>query len=351
MFTISAFATRLRRAVFFSGCLVFVLSLAATTQAQLGSTGVDDDRSSGMRGANTLVGQVIFPSGRQPDRRCTVRLSSVRVGEFSTMTDDSGVFTFRRLREGSYFITVEAGKDYLPAHETVDLFDNRPRTTTVQIELRLRPTATTRPAVVNAALAAVPKAAIELYQKGIVSAGAGDNRKAIEELKAAVAIYPAFVLALNELSALYVNLDELKEAEEALVAALAYEPNNSVLRLNYGYVLLLRERFVDSERELHRAVQLKGDSATAHLYRGRVLIRLRNLDEAEKELYRALALGGDSIAVAYRYLGALYSERGDKAKAIEALEKYLKLAPNAKDAEQVQTIIKELRQPPASQNN
>src|SRR2546425_10231608 len=257
MFTVSACMTRLRSAVYFSGYLGFLLSLAATTQAQLGSTGVDDDRSSGMRGENTVVGKVIFPPGRQPDRRCTVRLSSVRVGEFPTMTDDSGVFTFRRLREGSYFITVEAGKDYLPAQETVNLFDNRPRTTTVQIELRLRPTATTRPAVVNAALAGVPKAALELYQKGIASAGAGDNKNAIEELKAAVALYPAFVPALNELSALYVNINELQKAEEALITALTYEPNNATLRLNYGYVLLLQERFVDSERELHRAIELK----------------------------------------------------------------------------------------------
>src|SRR2546425_7065847 len=113
----------------------------------------------------------------------------------------------------------------LPAQETVDLFDNRPRTTTVQIELRLRPTATTRPAVVNAALAGVPKAALELYQKGIASAGAGDNKNAIEELKAAVALYPAFVPALNELSALYVNINELQKAEEALITALTYEPN------------------------------------------------------------------------------------------------------------------------------
>ncbi len=326
-------------------CSLMLLSFIATAHAQLGGTGIDDDRSSGMRqGNNTIVGQVVLPQSERANRRFTVRLSSVRVGEFSTMTDDNGVFTFRRLREGSYFITIEAGKDFLPAQDTVDLYDNTPKTTTVQIELHLRATANSKPAVINAGLADVPKAAAELYQKGIEAAAVGNDKAAIEELTGALAIYPRFLLALNELSAIYVNTGELAKAEEALTGALKLEPNNPILRLNYGYVLLLRERFADSERELHRAIELKDDLVNAHLYRGRVLIRLQKLDEAESELKRAIGLGGNAGIVAYRYLGALYSERGETAKAIDALEQYLKLMPKAKDAEQVQAIIKQLRE-------
>src|SRR5216683_2277071 len=117
---------------------LFALVCDPAVRAQIGSSGIDSDPASGMRqGRNTIV-----------------RLSSVRVGEFSTMTDDNGVFAFRRLREGSYFITVEAGKDYLSTSETVDLFDNNGRTVTVQIQLRAKPTtANNKPAVVNATLA------------------------------------------------------------------------------------------------------------------------------------------------------------------------------------------------------
>jgi tetratricopeptide (TPR) repeat protein len=325
---------------------------ATTGQAQLAGTGIDDDPASGMRnGTNTIVGRVTYPSGRQIDKRYTIRLSSVAVGEFSTMTDENGVFTFRRLRDGTYFIRVEAGKEYFSAQETVELYDNRGRIINVQIELRPRPANTSKPGVVNAALAGVPKPAKELYEKAMASAQAGENKKAIERLRSAVAVHPQFVLALNEMSALYLKLGELDKAGEALAEALKFEPENATLRLNYGYVLMLRQRFVDSERELHRAVQLRDNSTLAHLYRGKVLIKLGNFDEAEKELNRAIILGGNSGVVAYRYLGALYSEQGEKAKAIEALEKYLKLTPNAKDAEQVQAIIKELREPSTSTKN
>jgi tetratricopeptide (TPR) repeat protein len=334
-------------------CVVFFfMTFTAAANTQIRSPEVDTDPTSGMRrGTNTIEGQVFDSSGRPLNKRCTVRLSSVIVGEFSTLTDENGLFTFRRLREGTYYLRVEAGQDFQPATETVDFFDNRNRTDHVQIQLRPKVVAGNKPGVVDAALAGVPKDARELYQKGIQLSEAGKTREAIEKLKAAVSLYPQFVVALNEISALYLNLRELELAAEALRAALKIEPNNPTLRLNYGYVLLLEEQFVDAERELHRAVELNDQSVTAHLYRGRVLIRLRNFDEAEKELNRALSLGGASGIVAYRYLGALYSERGETSKAIAALENYLRLTPNAKDSDQVRAIIRQLREEAANKKD
>ncbi len=345
MFSALSHGTRVECAGSLICSALLVTLLAAPTQAQIATTGIDDDPTSGMRrGTNTIVGRVTYPSGRQLDRRYTVRLSSVAVGEFSTMTDENGGFTFRRLKDGSYFIRVEAGKEYLPAQETVDFYDNRGQTLTLQIELRPRPVNSNKPGIINATLAGVPKAAQEFYEKAMASAQVGENKKGIEQLRSAVAVHPQFVLALNEMSVLYLKLGELDKAGEALAEALEIEPENATLRLNYGYVLMLREHFVDSERELRRAVQLKDDSTLAHLYRGKVLIKLRNFDEAEKELNRAISLGGQAAGMAYRYLGALYSERGDTAKAIEALERYLSLKPNDQDAKQVQTVIKQLRE-------
>src|SRR5205823_11690474 len=130
--------------------------------------------------------------------------------------------------------------------------------------------------------------------------------------------------------------------EQSLSRALEIQPDNATLRMNYGYVLLLRERFADADRELRKAITLRSDLATAHLYRGRALIRLGKFEEAEAELNRTIGLGGNAGVMANRYLGALYSERGDNEKAIAALEKYLKLAPNAKDADQVRAVIKQL---------
>jgi tetratricopeptide (TPR) repeat protein len=346
-------ANKVRQICFLSGVLIALMFFASVARSQIRSPEIDTDPSSGLRrGTNTIEGQVYNSSGHPLNKRCTVRLSSVSVGEFSTMTNDSGLFTFRRLKEGTYYLTAEAGDEYLPATETVDFYDNRGRTDQVQIQLRPKPTAANnKPAVINAALASVPKLALELYQQGVQLAEAGKSREAIEKFKSAVSLYPQLVMALNEMSALYINLAELEPAADALLAALKIEPNNPTLRLNYGYVLMLKERFADAERELSRAIQLKDELVAAHLYRGRVLIRLRNYDEAEKELNRTLGLGGASGIVAYRYLGALFSEKGETSKAIAALENYLKLTPNAKDSEQVRAIIRQLREDATNKKN
>lgn len=324
-------------------CAALTMFCASVAAGQMGNNGIDEDPGIGMRqGRNTVVGQVIFPGNMPPARRCTVRISSVRLGEFSTLTDANGVFTFRRLREGMYFLTVEAGKEYHPAQTTVDLFDNSGRTTTVQVELRPRATVV-KAAVVDAGLAGAPKQAVELYQKGLAASRSGDYKKAVEHFLAAVNIYPEFVLALNELAGAYINAGQLAQAERTVLSALAYEPDNPTLRLNYGYVLFLAQRYAESERELRRAIRLKEASATAHSYLGVVLIKLGRLDEAEKELLRSIAIGGSSGITAHRYLAALYRERGDRARAIEQLETYLRLAPNARDADQVRMTIKDLQ--------
>src|SRR6266550_4491375 len=100
----------------FSCTLVSLMLLAAAAKAQIRSPEIDTDPSSGLRrGTNTIEGQVFDSSGRPLSKRCTVRLTNVSVGEFSTMTNDSGLFTFRRLKEGTYYLTVEAGEGYQPA--------------------------------------------------------------------------------------------------------------------------------------------------------------------------------------------------------------------------------------------
>jgi len=324
-------------------CPVFLLLIAAGVSAQIGPTGIDDDPSSGMRrGTNTLVGQVFYPNGKQVDRRYTVRLSSVAIGEFSTMTDDNGTFIFRRLREGTYFVTVEAGRDFLPATETVDFYDNRGRTDTIQVQLRAKPS-TAKAGVVNAALAGVPRAALELYNQAIAAAAANDAKKAIEQFIAAIDIYPGFVLALNELSILYISLGEADKAVDALTRATKAAPENFTLRLNLGYLFMQMKKFAEAETELRHAVDLSPGSSLPHLYRGRVLVSLQKYDEAEKELRRVISLNDVHATMAYRYLGALYNETGAKPRAVEALEKYLAQAPKAKDTDEVKAIIKQLK--------
>lgn len=328
--------------------LVFLLAIAV--QAQIGGIDSDPDQGIGSRGAarNTIQGRIHFPSGRMLDRRLKVRIAGATGGELFAMTDESGSFTFRRLAGGTYFITVDAGKDYELTQETVSIIDSSTRsqsgqTVTVQIQLQVKRELGSKPAVVNAALAGVPKPALEIYKKALDAIQEGDSKKALEHLRRAIAVYPEFMLAYNELGVQYLRQNQTDKAVDALRTAVKIAPDSFTPRLNYGTALLQGKQFVEADKEFQRALELKESSPLVHLYRGRALIGMRNFKDAEKELRRAVDLGGDEMSLAHRYLGAIYIERGENEQAIKELEEYLRLMPGAKDSEQIKEIIKGLR--------
>jgi tetratricopeptide (TPR) repeat protein len=82
---------------------------------------------------------------------------------------------------------------------------------------------------------------------------------------------------------------------------------------------------------------------TAHMYLGIALMNLKRLDEAEKELLVAVNSKSNEIAPAHRYLGGIYWGMRDYKRAADELETYLKLMPNAADADRTKAAIKDLR--------
>ncbi len=312
------------------------------------SNGIDPDIGNpGLNGRNSILGHVYYPSGHPLDRRVRVRVTSVRGGPSSVMTDDNGAFTILRLPDGTYNLTIEAGPEFETLTESVQIIDSGVRgapgqTLNVQLHLQYKAPTSNPPAVLNAALANIPKPARDLYEQALAASNAGDHKKAIENLKKAVSIAPDFLMALNELGMQYLKVNELNLAHDSLVLALRQDPEPFILHLNYGLILLQRKQFDKAEAEMRIALDKSNSSAPAHEYLGRALIGLQRLDEAEKELKRALELGGEQAFNAHRYLGAVYMQKGEDEKAIAELKEYLRLQPKVKDAEQIKQIIKDL---------
>lgn len=327
--------------------LLLVTLLTASAHAQLSEGSGAGLGDSGVRGANnTIQGNIFYPSGRRADKRLQVRISSVRGLDYSTMSDENGSFSFRRLPGGTYYVTVDAGKEYLPVTETVSVLDQLRNTSgqtyIIQVQLQPRPSGEGGAGVLNAALAGVPEAAREFYEKAVKSAQTGDNRKAVEFLKKAVDLYPQFMLAYNELGVQYFRLGDLNNASDALTQAIKLSPDTFSPRLNYGIVLFYKKQYQGAAEELDRSLKINETSGIAHLFRGRLFVKANDFDKAEKEFLRAVSLGGE-VGEAHRFLGAIYNERGDYGRALQELETYLKVSPNVKDAEQVRQIIRELR--------
>jgi Flp pilus assembly protein TadD len=311
--------------------------------------------SSGTGGIHLIQGYVFFPSGRRAEGSIEVKLQSYTSGELSVLADTSGAFTFTSLAPGNYTVVINAGKNYETAREGVFIdTDVQPgrgialpsvaRRYTVMIHLqpKIDREAHTRSSVINAALAAVPDEPRGLYEKAL-QLSTTDANKSIENLKSAIALYPNFPLALNELGVQYLRLGQAGKAISPLTEAAKLSPNAFSPKLNLGIALLETNKYSEAETQLREALKQNESAATPHLYLGVTLAKLHSYDEGEKELRRAVELGGDQLGVAHYYLGGVYWQKREYPRAADELETYLRLTPNATNAEQVRATIKTLR--------
>ncbi|HEY0546109.1 MAG TPA: tetratricopeptide repeat protein [Pyrinomonadaceae bacterium] len=306
--------------------------------------------STGTGGKHTIKGRIFFPSGRRIDSSIKITLESITTGNLSVFADSYGTFSFTNLVGGTYTIVIEASEYYEGIRESVTIDDGGGRyvrtvANIISVNLQLVPKRanTSKPGVVNAALASIPKNALELYDKGLESGQAGDARKAIEYFNGALKIYPEFALALNELGVQYLTLKQTDKAIEILRDAVKYAPNETTPHLNLGIALYTKNEITECEAELQEAIKKNQKSWAAHMYLGLTRLKQRNYDEAEKELLQTLTLGGDNLSLPHYYLGGIYWRQSNYKRAADELEKYLKLSPKAPDAEQTKKTIKELR--------
>jgi Tfp pilus assembly protein PilF len=300
----------------------------------------------GTGGQHTIQGHVYLPVTSHEGTMIKVRIDSSNSTGLSVVADADGAFTFRNLEPGPYSLTVDAGEGFEVFKETIYIdreISSNPRTVTVPVYLRLKTNSPLPDKTVDALLAKAPKPAVERYNKARELAQAGDSKTAIEELKGAISLYAEFALAYNEMGVQHLKIGQLEQAIEALRSAVKFAPEAFSPRLNYGIALLNKKEFSQSESELRRALKKNDSSPTAHLYLGMTLISLRKHDEAEKELQRAIVLGGDQMSRAHYYLGGIYWGRREYKRAADELETYLKMDPQAPDAERVQNTIKDLR--------
>jgi len=308
----------------------------------------------GTNGIHVIAGYIFFPSGRGADGTIQVKLQSHDSSDLSVIADDRGTFTFLSLSPGNYTVVVNAGKEYEIAREPV-FIENESRISgagmsaiptsrryTVMINLQPKESDTAKASVINAAMAGVPDKARALYEKALDLSRLGNHAKAVDILRTAISLSPKFSLALNELGVQYLRLGQADKAVEPLRSALKLNPDSFAPKLNLGIALLETQQLTEAETQLREVLKL-ASAPTAHMYLGLTLARLHNDEEAERELRLAIDVSGNQLGLAHYYLAGLYWRQREYHRAAEEFETYLRLTPNAQDAERVRKTIKELR--------
>src|SRR5437868_6802958 len=246
-------------------CMTLIAVLLAPASARAQALGANRGDPGSTGATQVIQGHVISPTGKMPDTRVRITLSSTNGGARQTTADDDGNFTFGGIEGGPYDIVVDAGKEFETARESVYVEAGKP-IYNVPVYLRLKPES-------NPALAGVPKPALDLFSKALDAERKGDQEKATSLLADAITQYPQFGLAHGELGMLYFKAGQIDKALEELKAAQKAVPDDPQIQMNYAVALLEKKDYAEAERQLRRAAKRMDKSAQLHMYLGVAVMR------------------------------------------------------------------------------
>jgi tetratricopeptide (TPR) repeat protein len=265
-----------------------------------------------------------------------------------TFSNQDGRIKFTSLLPGEYTIeTVLSDKfEATATRVTVRPIEFTPKPTSVSVYIDLPPREqpdTAPPGVVLADVdLKVPEDALKRYRKGMEYLRAGNRDEATLELKAAVAAYPQYYAARLELGRQLRAQLNFVEAEEALRPLGQIAPGRAEPRLEHAIVLLALKRPEEAAVQLRQALELEEANWATHLHLGWAILEAEPA-EAERQFRRAVELDERKAAQAHLSLARLAYARGSRPEAINHLETYLALAPDAPDAADVRRLLRQLQ--------
>ncbi len=264
-------------------------------------------------------------------------------------TDGSGLFVFRKLSDGTFQVRVQtSGTNYVSQTKRVDLA--RPHGFGAVFEeldfiLAIRGNAGSivKPGVVF--VQEVPEPARKQYQKATELLEKTNRRQeAFAALKSAIDIFPQYFDALETLGTEQVKDREYEPAIPVLTKALQINSRAYASSFALGVAQYNLKQFQPAIESLRRAVLLNEKSINANLWLGIALRQTSRLDEAEAYLKRADALAESKLPDAHWQLALLFNQLKRFKEAADELEIFLKLQPDARDAELIKKLIQRLRQ-------
>jgi tetratricopeptide (TPR) repeat protein len=280
-----------------------------------------------------------------------------------TVTNNEGDFNFSGLTDTSYTIIVTA-VDYNPVSEPVEFVrsgasDQPGELRTVEITMVRKEGVRPPRAGINF-VQDVPPPALAAFTAGIKHTRENRIDEAIASYKNAIKIFPTYFNAHLTLGYELAKQGKLQEAITSLEAARLVNPKDDRVYDLFARVMMQQRKYSVAARIYAEATRLNPAETQYLLARATALIeevvvmdatasragaeeRSFALAEAERILLQA-AKQNEKLAEVHLQLARVYEKKGERVRAAEQLERYLRKAPNAKNAEQIRVAIKTLRQ-------
>jgi len=138
------------------------------------------------------------------------------------------------------------------------------------------------------------------------------------------------------------SLGKLDEAEAQLSRAQELAPASDSIKVGLARVRIEKKQFDAAEESLKSAREINGDNPDVPLYSGALKLAKRDYQGAINDLNDAIARKPDN-AYAYYYAGLAYSGLNRQDKMIDSFQTFLKLAPNAAEADKIKSLLRSVR--------
>ena len=284
----------------------------------------------------------------------------------TTVTNNEGDFYFSGLTSTSYIIVIRQ-VDYEPVSEHVDFVrtvgpDDPGERRTVQITLVPKGASVSIPSNRIVSSQTLPKGAREALDRAVKLANENKSSEAVAALKETIKAYPDYFEAHLLLGGEYLKMDRLNEAIAEFEQARKINPKDDRVYRGFGQALMMQKKYALASQVLGEAARLNPTDPGIPLMRATSLIehaaainpatskeaaaeRETAFGLAEKDLAKALDLSGKKLPAAHLQLARLYEKKGDRTRAANELEQYLRMAPDDKKADAIRAAIKTLRAP------
>jgi len=280
-----------------------------------------------------------------------------------TVTNNEGDFSFSGLGETSY-VVVASAPDYNSVSERIDFVrrvsaDQPGETRIIEITLLPKIGAPANRAA-STFIQDIPPAARTTLERALKLSKQGKPDLAQALMREAIKLFPDYFDAHFALGNELMKAGRLNDAIAELEQARRVNPKDDRVYEVFGLILIQQKKYAVAAAVFSEASRLNPADPQAQLLRAIALIEHANIinssqaqnfpaerdyafSEAENSLARAYELSGRKLAIVYLHRARIYEKRGDRARAADELEQYLREAPNANNAETIRAAIKKLR--------
>jgi Flp pilus assembly protein TadD len=301
------------------------------------ATALSNIPMNGTAGIEPLMLSVVNEKLIRLDRPATVKVISENTKQVEWQTS-KGEIRFEDLGPGKYEVEVSA-LGYLSTRKEVQLLgESRP--VHVQIVLHPDPDAVT----LSGADEGLPPKASKEVEKGISDLQSEKPKDAQKHFENACKIAPDSARTNFLLGYALFQQNDFGGAQSSLAKAVAIDPKN-VQALNLlGRLRLARHDFAGAKTTLQTAIGISPENPTAHAFLADAYLNLADYKSALAETDLAIEKGASKATNVQIVRGEALADMGRDEEAIEALNDYLKLAPDSPAAPQVRQLIGNIEQ-------